>query len=128
MIDNYYDEQSGRWVTAESRYHEVVDLPPFVELEDLILADPPRAWPLLLKLVDAVPDDLLCFVGAGPMESFVYHHGDAFIDRIEAQAARDPRFRDCAFEIDLTRGHFAESIELRIVAAIGGGFELRPPL
>ena len=34
MIDNYYDEQAGQWVTAEARYEARVQQPPFAALDD----------------------------------------------------------------------------------------------
>jgi hypothetical protein len=32
------------------------------------------------------------YIAAGPLEELLNHHGPRFIDRIEAEAERDPKF------------------------------------
>jgi hypothetical protein len=55
---------------------------------------PEQAWPIIVKLVANAPDDLtLGFIGAGPIEDLVNHHGHAFCGRLIAETARDARFR-----------------------------------
>jgi hypothetical protein len=130
MPDNYYDATTGQWVTHETRYVAIVSQAKYESLADLIYSDPIRAWPLLLDLVAETAEDLVGFVGAGPVENFIWQNGAAFIEHIEAEARTNSRFRAAAFEINLARGHFPADIESRVVAAIGGGFELpalRPP-
>src|ERR1051325_2392522 len=124
MPDNYFDDATGLWVTHETRYDAIVSQPRYASLDRLIYSDAGRAWTLLLQLVAEVPDDLVGFVGAGPVENFVYQHGDAFVTQIEAETRANRKFRDAAFEINLERGRFSPDIEARIVAAIGRGFEL----
>jgi hypothetical protein len=124
MPENYYDEASGQWVTHETRYTAIVSQPKYEKLNHLIYSDPELAWRLLLELVAETPDDLLGFVGAGPVETFIWQHGAGFIDQIEAEASTNARFRRAALEINLVRGELPADIESRIAAAIGGGFEL----
>src|SRR5262245_47557786 len=60
---------------------------------DLVLEDPEVAWPAILALVRAAPDDLvLANVAAGPLEDLLSNHGASFIDRVETEARRDERF------------------------------------
>lgn len=55
--------------------------------------DPKQAWDLILELVrQASTDGALGAVGAGPIEDFVGLNAEAWIERIERQAANDPRF------------------------------------
>jgi hypothetical protein len=102
--ENYYDEASRQWVTSESRYAAIASQPQYARLGQLIYSEPEHAWPLLLELVAAMPDDLLGFAGAGPVETFIWRNGAAFIGRIEAETKKNPRFRDAAFEINFARG------------------------
>jgi hypothetical protein len=54
------------------------------------------AWRTILLLVELAPDDnSLGAVAAGPLESLIRHNARAFVDRIEARANQDPRFRRC---------------------------------
>ena len=50
-------------------------------------------WPLVLAMVRLAPDDhALSHVACGPLEGLLGGHGEAFIGRVEAEAARDPWF------------------------------------
>jgi ligand-binding SRPBCC domain-containing protein len=56
--------------------------------------DAERAWELIRILVEGAPDHAaLEWVGAGPLEDLLCEAGPRFVDRVEAQAARDARFR-----------------------------------
>lgn len=60
----------------------------------LIAEDPVEAWNVLLALVAEAPDDdVLGVIGAGFLEDFVSSHAVTYIDKIEATAAANPRFR-----------------------------------
>ncbi|MFN8619890.1 MAG: hypothetical protein U0869_24150 [Chloroflexota bacterium] len=50
-------------------------------------------WRLILALVAAAEGPQIPYVAAGPVEDFLGLHGDAVIERVEAQASADPRFR-----------------------------------
>ncbi len=62
-------------------------------LDELIREAPEYAWPLLLELVARAPDDTIPLLAAGPIEDFLSANGSRVIGLVEAQAARDPRFR-----------------------------------
>jgi hypothetical protein len=51
------------------------------------------AWDLVLELVCQSPDDELGNTAAGPLEDLVKRHGEELVDRIEAEAKRDERFK-----------------------------------
>lgn len=101
VVENYYDYETGTWVTPETRFRDFVSQPKFASLDTLISADPERAWPLLLDLVANVPDDLLYLAGEGPVSIFLREQGVALIDRIDAQARTSDRFRSCLGESDI---------------------------
>jgi hypothetical protein len=65
-------------------------------LVHLIDDEPDMAWDLILGLVERAPDvDALSWVAAGPLEDLLCHHGVEFIDRAEARAASNIRFKQC---------------------------------
>jgi len=55
--------------------------------------DPELAWTFILGVIEAVPETVLGYVGASEVEDFCWEVAPAFIERIEAEAARSPRFR-----------------------------------
>jgi hypothetical protein len=55
--------------------------------------DPELAWAFVLALIETVSAATLDYVGAGELEDFCWEVAPAFIDRIEAEAARNHRFR-----------------------------------
>jgi Family of unknown function (DUF6869) len=90
--------------------------------------DPIDAWDVTIALVEgAASDDQLGYVGAGPLESLVTHHGTALLNRIEERARGDARFRACLGSVWLTAGVLPPETEARIVAASNGTIELMPP-
>lgn len=117
---NTYDPETGLWTTDGDRYDAIIDRPEFASLDDEIHGDPERAWPHLLQLIGEIDDELLEFAGAGPLETFVTHHAAAFIDRIEARAREDGRFRECLSRIWLTDGHLDAGVQQRLVDATEG--------
>ena len=82
-----------------------------------------EAWTITTELVRAAPDELLGFIGAGPVEDLVNRFGGELIDWIEGEARRDPRFQDALGAIWLQIGTLPPEIEARIVAASGGRIE-----
>ncbi|MBV9111093.1 MAG: hypothetical protein JO306_16930 [Gemmatimonadetes bacterium] len=126
-IDNYYDYELGDWVTAETRYRAVADQPRFAGLVELVDRDPARAWPLLLELLDAVPEDVTYMVGGWLLDRFVRLHGAAYVEQLEREAAVNPRFMDAVLEMYLHEGELPSDIEARLVAAFGPRFYLEPP-
>lgn len=124
-MDNYYDSSTGKWVTDWDRYQAIAGQPPFVDL--FLVPDPEEAWPLILELLRVVPEDTVHFVGSGPLESFVVAHGAAFVDRLVLEAARNPRLRVAAVEINLARGQLPDRIQAQLLDAFGQRFKLLAP-
>jgi hypothetical protein len=64
------------------------------------LTEPERAWPVILALIEAAPnEEALAFVAAGPLEDLIQSHGNDFADRIIERARRDPRFRSALRDV-----------------------------
>lgn len=62
--------------------------------------DPESLWPIIGRMVEEAPDKHhLVTVGAAPMEDLLWFHGPAFVDRIEAAAQEDPRFREALRQV-----------------------------
>jgi hypothetical protein len=115
---NTYDPQNGRWTTDAGRYEAMVQgRPAYRSLGDAVRDDPERAWPVLLELISEVPEDLLDFAGAGPLEEFVVRHAAVFADRIEARAREDGHFRLCLASVWLSADAIPEPIQRRLLDA-----------
>ena len=59
------------------------------------MAELETQWDVILSLIAQAEgtDEVLQHLAAGPLEGFLGQFDDAAIDRVEAEAARDPRFR-----------------------------------
>lgn len=59
------------------------------------LAPPDEQWAFILELVAAAPEDetVLSRIAAGPVEGLLGRHGAAVVERVEALAERDAKFR-----------------------------------
>ena len=116
------DEWAGVWL-RHSQQRQREDFWAWDELTWTVADDPERAWPVILALVKQASDDHLGAIGAGPIEHLIDDHAPAFIDRIEAAAAADPRFRQALSSIWLNSLYQAPEIVGRLVAASGGVIE-----
>ena len=125
-IDNGYDAERGDWVTTDSRYQAVADESRFATLDEDVLLRPDRAWPLLLALLAAVPEDVVDRVGCGPLETFIHLHGAAFAAELEREARENPRFREAVLNVELRQGALPAVVEARLRDAFGVRFELLP--
>jgi uncharacterized protein DUF6869 len=122
MIDNYYDDERGEWVTAESRYQAVATEERRDAIYHALYDEPRKAWGLILDLLAEIPEDTVDLLGAGPLEDFVRRYAATFITEIEAEAAHNPRFRSALLEIWLPRGELPKDIEARVAGAAGPTF------
>jgi len=114
------------WATTwlrHSYHHAPEDFWAWEELTETVHDDPERAWPVILALVALAQPDRLEYVGAGPLEHLIENHDQAFIDRINAQAASDPRFRETLASVWLNRRYHPPAIVARLVAASGGAIK-----
>ena len=120
----YYDPRTGHWAMAGSRDHEVTAQPRLSELDRL---SPAQAWPCLLELLAAVPDDLVDLVGTKPLETFIVRHVGAFAAEFAGRARTAPRFLDAALNVNLTRGELPAAAEAEMLAAFGPRVRLLEP-
>jgi hypothetical protein len=74
-------------------------------------------WPVVLAIIEKANDGALGSVGAGILEDMLRRDGAAAIDRVEAEAARDPRFRFALSHV--WRGKMPANLWDRVVAARG---------
>ena len=66
----------------------------FEQLWELCREDPETAFDVILCILQANNTSAIEEVlSAGPLEDLLARHGPAFIDRIEDEASRNPRFR-----------------------------------
>jgi hypothetical protein len=79
--------------------------------------DPDEAWALCLELLAVSADPAWAStIGAFIVEELLHDHGDAFIDRIEAEAAKNERLR---MALPTTRWMVPEHLMARVSAAAG---------
>lgn len=84
--DDHVDTDHPLWWTIEN-FQDLIFSTPSI--------DPDDAWLCLLRILALEPSEgVIANLAAGPLEDLVNHHGAAFIDRIEAEAQRNPAFRD----------------------------------
>lgn len=63
-------------------------------LADLCADAPQDAWEVIVALVGAAKSEpLLEAIGAGPLQDLMALHGEAYIARVEREAARNASFR-----------------------------------
>ena len=60
---------------------------------DVVHDDPEVAWPAILQILQReLTEDQIAVLAAGPLEDLLAVHGSEFIDRVESEAAPNPRF------------------------------------
>ena len=70
-----------------------IELSEATDLYDLTYEKPEQLWLLILKIHHRDQSIAIQQVlAAGPIEDLLAKHGDAFIDRVEVEAGRDPLF------------------------------------
>jgi len=90
LVDEWIAYCLGRSKATDPR------LSAWEKVDDLLRRDPEAGWTLTLELIVAAPDDkVLASVAAGPLEDLLKRDPDRFIERVELQARRDPKFRRC---------------------------------
>ena len=61
---------------------------------DLAHEDPDQLWGLILEVLRQDPaTEVIEVLAAGPLEDYISQLGDSVIEKVEAQAAIDPKFR-----------------------------------
>ena len=78
------------------------------------------AWSLVLDLVAAAPDPLtLGLIGAGALEDLLWRAGDELIDRVEREAAHNPRLREAIGSVWIGTDHATQQTVDRLYALAG---------
>jgi hypothetical protein len=94
-------------------------------LDRIVRRGPPAAgWDLVVRVLRQSHDDELGLHAAGPLEDLVRHWGAELVDRIEAEAAGDERFRRALGGIWLSVRDLPPEVMRRVVGASGG--QIRP--
>jgi hypothetical protein len=63
-------------------------------VDELIRSDPEVAWTVLLESIDRCHLRDLGMIGAGALETFMWHQGVKFLDRVLAAIRTNSKFRD----------------------------------
>ncbi len=117
-VEAYIVAHSERATTAEQQADAALASEPAYSL---FLGAEPQAeaiWRFILKVVAKRPSEwTLCMLAAGPIEDLIGICGDDFIERIEAEARRDPVFRRTLHGV--WRSGSSEAVWDRLVRARG---------
>ncbi len=114
------------WARIWLQYHEEHRDEDFWAVNSMFLLheeDPERAWQVILELVAQASEEQLGAIGAGPLESLIDDHAEAFVDRIEAAAITDTKFQEALSGIWLNSFYQKPVTVARLVAASGGAIE-----
>jgi|LakMenEpi03Aug12_release.lakeMendotaPanAssembly.Ray.scaffolds.fasta_scaffold515828_2 hypothetical protein len=84
------------------------------EIEDYLYSYPDAAWQLILELMILADTPLLLAnIAAGPLETLLHKYPYQYIDRIEQQAKKDKKFKECLGYV--WQGGVPEEIWRRII-------------
>jgi len=82
------DQLLDRWFISEETFWA------WREVSDLVSDDPEKGWLAIQALVrHATTEETLCDIGCGPLEDLLRKHPANFVERVEALAAENERFR-----------------------------------
>ena len=87
MTNEQIKDLAESWILAEGSE------PAFSQLDDLLFDEPETAWLVILEIATRqLPEKLAAVFAAGPVETLLARHGQAFIDRVEEKARNDRKF------------------------------------
>lgn len=82
------------WIEYHAMPEKQGDFWAWEAVSEAISERPEEGWNLVLELIREAPDKhILANVAAGPLEDLIVQHSEAFIERIEEMARKDPQFR-----------------------------------
>lgn len=85
LVNKYFEH----WKTKRSDLTWAWD-----QVTDTILSRPLDAWPLVLELLRAAPNDAaVSYVAAGPLEDFLSKHGASFLAPLASAVESEPRMK-----------------------------------
>ena len=65
-----------------------------LKFSEICANEPESAWEAIITITQReTDDDILGVLAAWPLEDLLSLHGEDFIERVETEAQRDPRFR-----------------------------------
>jgi hypothetical protein len=84
----------AEWISDPDRKQEEAgNFIGFDEFDWVVQKEPEKGWQAILAAVgNPLLEKHLGTLAAGPLEDLLSCHGEAFIDRVEAQAKSNPRF------------------------------------
>jgi hypothetical protein len=66
----------------------------FMNIDHDEFVNPLDCWQAILRILEKDPSEhVICILAAGPLEDLIEHCGQLFINEIEIQARRDPKFK-----------------------------------
>ena len=95
------------------------------ELNDLVSEEPERAWAVILAIVrrsETAEERAYC--GAGPLEDLIRANPAEFIDRVEALAQQDEKFRETLAATWITLEDVPEPLARRYFGASGTALKI----
>ena len=64
------------------------------KISDLAVDNPEQLWEIILEILKRdPPTEVIEVLAAGPLEDYIAQLGERVIDKVESQAAVDPKFR-----------------------------------
>ncbi|HEX6741229.1 MAG TPA: hypothetical protein VF079_05475 [Sphingomicrobium sp.] len=97
LDDSRIDALARAWIAARRRGEEAADDQVHESVVILTFAySAETQWKFVTAAVALAAEsiDELYAIAAGPFEGLMGKYGDDYIDRVEAEAARDPKFRE----------------------------------
>jgi hypothetical protein len=112
---------------AKAMEQGIQDDPYFWAVEEiwkLIERDPEGMWTLVLEMLRRADGDyMIAFIAAGPLEDFIVRYGSAWLERIEAEARTNAKFRRALVGV-WGKSRMPEELVRRLRALVEG----EPPL
>ena len=91
-----YEKLIETWIRYQHKEVPPEDDPDFwsfSDLSDLVQDNPEDAWHVILEILNRNGSATITeILSAGPLEDLLATHGDAFIDRVEDEARKNPSF------------------------------------
>ena len=116
-------EDDSKLVDAYLRTYKLQDnslLWAFSELHVITLHDTERGWRITLALIAGASNEgVLGYVAAGPLEEMLEVHGNEIIDRVEALAHTDEKFRKALSLVACFEDSMPSDICARVHKALG---------
>jgi hypothetical protein len=95
MADAEIEDLAAAWIDALRRGEQAEEDEVHRSVVMLTFFYAPEVqWNFILAAMKLAGDEELGHIAAGPFEGLMGPHGDDYIDRVEAESARDPQFKE----------------------------------